>query len=254
MKDKEIYDKWTEFINDPKYKEHFNNKTPTPTKDMSKPDIKPKENKNLDTQQKNKTTSQKQLSELSELHKKYKTMNSENMYNYFKDDKPKWEEYHKISESNEKSFQEDEIPRNKMIKYLTELKGNKRKIIADLGCGYAKINKYFENSQRFTFHNFDHISSANNIISKDIKDTQLGSYSIDIVIMSLAMWGSNCKDYIKEAYRILDTGGTLLISEPYRRWFDAEKQENKLVKLLQEHKFKIIKNEENKFIFIECRK
>ena len=68
------------------------------------------------------------------------------------------------------------------------------------------------------------------------------------------MWGSNCKDYITESYRILDTGGILLIVEPYRRWCDNEEKENRLVKLLEENNFTIIKNVENKFVFIEARK
>ena len=52
------------------------------------------------------------------------------------------------------------------------------------------------------------------------------------------MWGSNCKDYIKESYRILDTCGTLLISEPYKRWNELD-DEGKPI---------------NKFMFIVCRK
>ena len=72
------------------------------------------------------------------------------------------------------------------------------------------------------------------------------------------MWGSNCKDYVKEVYRILDTGGTLLIAEAYKRWNKELDEEgnpiNKLVKLLKENKFTIIQNDEQKFMFIECRK
>ena len=71
------------------------------------------------------------------------------------------------------------------------------------------------------------------------------------------MWGSNCKDYIQESYRILDTCGTLLISEPYKRWNELDdegKPINKLVKLLEENNFTIIENQENKFMFIVCRK
>ena len=72
------------------------------------------------------------------------------------------------------------------------------------------------------------------------------------------MWGSNCKDYLKEVNRILDTAGTLLIVEAFRRWNkeldDEGKPINKLVKLLEENKFTIIENVEQKFMFIECRK
>lgn len=131
-------------------------------------------------------------------------------------------------------------------------------MVADLGCGFAEINKHFKDNARFVFHNFDHHSENDLVVSRDIKDTQLDDYSVDIAILSLAMWGSNCKEYISEAYRILDTCGTLLISEPYKRWNETLDEHgvpiNRLVKLLEENNFTIANNDEKKFMFIECRK
>ena len=217
-------------------------------KDMSKPEIKPHK----------KTGSHKPppKSVLSELHKQYKTMTSYNIHEYFEQNPEKWKYYHEISKENERSFPTEEIPRNKMIKYLEKLPGKKQKVIADLGCGFAEINKHFKDNPRFKFHNFDHYSHNDLVISRDIHDTQLEDYSVDIVIMSLTMWGSNCNDYILEAYRILDKGGTLLIAEPYKRWNkelnEHGKPINRLVNLLEENNFTIQEKYEGKFMFIEC--
>lgn len=72
------------------------------------------------------------------------------------------------------------------------------------------------------------------------------------------MWGSNCSEYISEAYRILDTSGTLLIAEPYKHRNNKLDEDgvpiNRLVKLLEENNFTIVNKDENKFMFIECRK
>jgi ubiquinone/menaquinone biosynthesis C-methylase UbiE len=145
-----------------------------------------------------------------------------------------------------------------MIKYLEDLPGKKKKVVADLGCGFAEINQHFKDNSRFEFHNLDHHSSSEFVVSIDIKNTELDDYSVDVSILSLAMWGSNCKDYLEEAHRILDTGGTLLIAEAYTRWnkeLDEQgKPINRLVNLLEENNFTIIKNDEQKFMFIECRK
>lgn len=46
----------------------------------------------------------------------------------------------------------------------------------------------------------------------------------------------------------------LLISEPYKRWYNEETKENKLYKILEEHNFKIYNFIEKKFLFIEARK
>ena len=222
-------------------------------KNMSKPEIKPKTKKET-----NKEKQPRVLSEISELHKKYKVKTSHNLHKYFKENPTKWEEYHKISKDNEESFPEHEIPRNKMIKYLENLPGNKQKIVVDLGCGFAEINHHFKDSKRFVFHNFDHHSGNKLVIARDIKNTELEDYSVDIAILSLAMWGSNCNDYLNEVQRILDVGGTLLIAEGFNRWNkELDKNGNpinKLVELLKEHNFTVVKNEEGKFMFIECRK
>ena len=218
-------------------------------KDMSKPNFQPKKETSN-----NKTKRLPPKSIMSELHKKYKTMTSENLHKHFQENPKDWEDYHKISKEKEKSFPTKEIPRNVIIEYLKELPGKKQKIIADLGCGEGEINDYFKNNNRFNFHNFDHVSCKSIIEKQDIKNTELEDYDVDICILSLAMWGSNCKDYITETNRILDTGGTLLIVEPYKRWCDNDERENKLVKLLEENNFTIISIIEKKFMFIEARK
>ena len=116
---------------------------------------------------------QRVLSELSQLHKEYKTKTSYNLNTYFKENPEKWKQYHKISQANEESFPEDEIPRNKMIKYLENLPGKKKKVVADLGCGFAEINQHFKDYSRFEFHNFDHHSVNGFVVSRDIKNTEL---------------------------------------------------------------------------------
>ena len=237
-----------------KWSGNYGAKKPKPKKAMSKPEIKSKK-----TDKEIKEERQKRAkAAISVLHQKYKTMSSQNLNAYFKENPEKWKEYHKISQENEESFLEEEIPRNKMIKYLEDLPGKKKKVVADLGCGFGEINQYFKDNPRFEFHNFDHHSSSEFVVSRDIKNTELDDYSVDVAILSLAMWGSNCKkDYLEEAHRILDTGGTLLIAEPRERWKDLDEEGNhinRLVNLLEENNFTIIKIIENKFMFIECRK
>ena len=86
---------------------------------------------------------------------------------------------------NEASFPQEEIPRNKMIQYLEHLPGKKQKVIADLGCGFAEINEHFKDNPRYVFHNFDHHSDNERVIARDIKNTGLDHYSVDIAILSL---------------------------------------------------------------------
>ena len=246
MKKPEIQKEWETFTY--KYSKYFDKKTKK--KNMSKPEIQSK------TETTNNTISNKPKpkSVLSELHQKYKTMNSQNLHNHFQENQNDWKSYHKISKENEESFPEEEIPRNRIINKLENLPGKKKKDVVDLGCGYGEISQHFKNNNRFSFQNFDHVSCNEYVISRDIKDTRLDDSSIDIAIMCLSMWGSNCKDYLKEVCRILDTGGTLYIVEAYKRWNDNDENKNRLVELLEQNKFKVMEQIDEKFMYIECRK
>jgi ribosomal RNA-processing protein 8 len=245
MKEVEIRKPWEDFTKE--YSEYFT--TTKPKKDMSKKEIKPMVKKE--------TTEQKQerfKSEISILHQKYKTMNSQTLHKHFEDNPDDWLSYHKISEENEESFPDEEIPYKKIIEYLENIPGKKTKDVADLGCGKARVCEHFSESERFKFINMDHVSCNDIVVKHDIKDTGLDDYSMDIVVLSLAMWGSNCRDYITEANRILDENGVLLIIEATKRWTNEETQENKLVRLLEDNNFTIKNIEEEKFMFIECIK
>jgi superfamily II DNA or RNA helicase len=201
-------------------------------------------------------------SEISQLHQKYKSLKSENLHMEFNEHTELWHKYHEISEENEKSFPEEEIPRNRIILELDKIKTNRTKLVVDMGCGKAHVAHHFQNDKRFEFINYDHISANDNIIECDISRTQLEDNSVEICILSLAMWGSNCKDYIKEAHRILESNGILYIIEATKRW--SEKDENKniivgkeasrLKKILEDDGFQIKVESIEKFCMFVCSK
>ena len=276
MKDLERHKIWTQFLED--YKEYFNNDNNTSTI-VSESTIESNTESTTSTEQKPKksmklpnskiilqeTTEQKHQrvhSELSELHKKYKTMNSKNLHQVFQENPEDWYNYHKISEENEESFPTEEIPRNRIIEELNKIKTKRTKKVVDMGCGKAQIAEYFNNDSKYNFINYDHIKSNEIITCCDISQTPEEDDSVEICILSLAMWGSNCKEYIQEAYRILESNGTLFIIEPTKRWSEKDEQQNiisgteacRLKNLLEENNFQILNQSIEKFSFFTCRK
>jgi ubiquinone/menaquinone biosynthesis C-methylase UbiE len=188
-------------------------------------------------------------------------MNSQNLHKEFNENPELWETYHEISEENEKLFPENEIPRNRIMTELDKIKTKRSKSVVDMGCGKAHISKHFKKDKRFTFTNLDHYSSDDTITSCDILNTGLEDDSTEICILSLAMWGSNCREYIEEAYRILETNGTLYIIEPTKRWSEKDELGNitnepgmKLKNLLEENNFRINERNIEKFSLFICRK
>jgi ribosomal RNA-processing protein 8 len=133
-----------------------------------------------------------------------------------------------------------------------------------MGCGRAQISKHFtdKNDARFEFINYDHVSSNESVISCDISNTPLDNDSVDIAILCLAMWGSNCKSYITEAHRILESNGLLYMIEPTKRWSDKDENNNivvgdegkRLKKLLTDNYFQVSESKIEKFSYIVCNK
>lgn len=198
---------WEEFLEE--YKEYFTEK-----KSMK---FKPNTEKESLEQKK-----QRVKSELSTLHQLYKTMRSDTLFQHFQDHPTAWPDYHTISESNEASFPEESIPRNQVIRELDKMRSKRPKRIVDMGCGKALISKHFQGDPRFTFINIDHVAVDETVQVGDISKLPLEEDSVEICILSLALWGSNCKEYIREAHRVLETNGILYLIEPTKRWTEKE--------------------------------
>ena len=188
-------------------------------------------------------------SEIGKLHRTYHRIKSEKLHQKFKDDPQLWEDYHEIRKQNFASYEKESIPTNRIIKELKKIKTKRQKVVVDMGCGKADIAHYFKKKKddRFLFYNYDHQSGGDEIIQEvDISELPLEDASVEIAIMSLALWGTreNCIQYIREAYRVLESGGKFYISDSTKKWSPNElTKENGgelLRNLLTENGFKII--------------
>eukprot|EP00996_Jenningsia_fusiforme_P001007 NODE_1918_length_1356_cov_74.961744_g1737_i0.p1 GENE.NODE_1918_length_1356_cov_74.961744_g1737_i0~~NODE_1918_length_1356_cov_74.961744_g1737_i0.p1 ORF type:complete len:399 (+),score=103.58 NODE_1918_length_1356_cov_74.961744_g1737_i0:152-1198(+) len=93
----------------------------------------------------------------------------------------------------------------------TEMKGiPKTWKIADLGCGDAEL------AERMTTHkvfSFDLVALNPRVTVADIAHVPLKDKSVDVVVLCLALLGTNYSDYLREAFRILRKGGTLKFAD-----------------------------------------
>jgi hypothetical protein len=120
LEDKIRYDLFTEFLEE--YKMYFDNNIKIEESEEEIIIIPKKKSMKLKQKKEPVETTvqrtQRTKSELSVLHQRYKTLNSQNLQKEFKETPELWYKYHSISEENEKSFPEDEIPRNRIIQEL----------------------------------------------------------------------------------------------------------------------------------------
>jgi superfamily II DNA or RNA helicase len=189
------------------------------------------------------------ISAIGLLHKTYLKMRSDTLHHKFKAEPQLWREYHATRKQNFAAYDPESIPANRIIQELEKIKTKRQKVVVDMGCGEASIAHHFliKNDTRFTFHNYDHQSGGDALIQEvDISALPLEDASAEIAIMSLALWGTqeNCIQYIKEAYRVLESGGKFYISDSTKKWspepITPENGGELLRTLLTENGFKII--------------
>ncbi|XP_054723039.1 uncharacterized protein LOC129232982, partial [Uloborus diversus] len=134
------------------------------------------------------------------------TETGNNAFEYFQKNRRDFMNYHSGYRSQVLKWPIN--PVDVIIKDIQKLSPNT--IIADLGCGDAKISQNFPDR---TVHSFDIIALNKNIIACDISHTPLADESVDVAVFCLSLMGTNLKDFLCEAHRILKLQGILKIAE-----------------------------------------
>ncbi|XP_053658471.1 ribosomal RNA-processing protein 8 [Anopheles marshallii] len=106
-------------------------------------------------------------------------------------------------------------PLNRMIKCILKLPKNM--IIADFGCGEAKLAASVPNK----VYSLDLVANNSGVIACDMAKTPLESNFVNVVIFCLSLMGTNLADFFLEANRVLKVGGAMKIAEVSSRFDDV---------------------------------
>ena len=271
MKDETKYNLWTQFLEE--YKEYFDDTTSEKSESVEEEiiiKIKPTQKKStkLPKVKEVKVETKEDIRVrtkplITQFHNKFCKMRSDNLAQHFQEYPNDFVEYHRVRDECFKAFEDEDIPCNRVIMELEKIKTKRGgKHVVDMGCGTAKISQHFSKDNRFKFTNYDHVSINDSVEVCDISNMPLEDDSIEICIMSLALWGSNCEEYIQESHRVLETDGTLYIIDSTKRWSEKdeignmipEQEGNKLKQLLEKNNFKIENSNIDKFCLFKCKK
>ena len=161
------------------------------------------------------------LGEFSEINKIWSISNSSTTNKKLKDNPEDWYYYHTLYSEKRKTW--NEIPYVEIGKKITR----KEVIVADLGCGEDLLRKEIPENKVLSF---DHVGINENVVACDISKIPLENESVDITVFSLSLMGTNYKEYLKEALRILKSMGIIIIAEPIIKWENKEEElENILI-------------------------
>ncbi|KAJ8984887.1 hypothetical protein NQ317_002727 [Molorchus minor] len=162
------------------------------------------------------------------LNEQIYTTTSKEAHNIFKRDPEAFMAYHEGYRQQVKKWPLN--PLDVIIKSIRKLVGKKHGkllfgnlpkncIIADFGCGDAKLAKSVE--QRV--YSFDLIAVDETVVACDMAKVPLKDESVHVAVFCLSLMGTNLHDYLLEANRVLKVGGLLKIAEVESRFEDVEK-------------------------------
>lgn len=117
-------------------------------------------------------------------------------------------------------------------------------VVADFGCGDAKIARTLTNHAVFSF---DLVKCNEHVVVANSSKVPLGKKSVDVSVFCLSLMGTDFKDFIREARRVLRAKGRLVIAEV------ASRIENlaDFVGGVEELGFALVSQEEPNSYFVE---
>ncbi|XP_058401825.1 ribosomal RNA-processing protein 8 [Diceros bicornis minor] len=90
-------------------------------------------------------------------------------------------------------------------------------VVADFGCGDCRL----ASSIRNTVHCFDLASLDPRVTVCDMAQVPLEDESVDVAVFCLSLMGTNIRDFLEEANRVLKPGGLLKVAEVSSRFEDV---------------------------------
>jgi ribosomal RNA-processing protein 8 len=135
----------------------------------------------------------------------------------------------------------DVICKRIVVGWKKEKRGNEKVVVADFGCGDAKLGERLlrlrvdekgvlcvNQSEKkkgsikscpFQVNSFDLVSGGNPLVTPaDISNVPLPDESVDVGVYCLALMGTNIADFVREGWRVLKFGGVLHVAEVRSRF------------------------------------
>ncbi|XP_046575061.1 ribosomal RNA-processing protein 8-like [Haliotis rubra] len=131
----------------------------------------------------------------------------------FADDEEAFHVYHEGYSSQVSKWPID--PLDVIIKEINARHKTPKTVIADLGCGSARLAQSMSGVK---VHSFDLVSVNKRVTACDMSKVPLDTGCVDVAVFCLSLMGTNLTDYLLEANRILKEGGVMMIAEVESRF------------------------------------
>ena len=190
------------------------------------------------------------FSEFQGLNQRISTSTREGVFSKIITNESDWREYHKLWDQSTMGIYDRPI--NTVARDF--LRSTKHKVLGDMGCGMNKLKTLLPDN--YEVISVDMYAADETVKVCNIMDTSsiISDNSLDIAVYCLSLWSRNWRDILKDAYRILDYDGKLIIVEPVS---SLSKSINRMRETLIENKFNnisVVKDGEEKFYYMTATK
>ncbi|XP_060835315.1 uncharacterized protein LOC132918198 [Rhopalosiphum padi] len=185
------------------------------------------------------------------LNEQFYSSSSEEALLYFKKEPSAFKAYH--NGYMQQVIQWPVKPLSVIIKQIKPIlkksNTNSPVVVADFGCGDAKLARTFPTVK---VHSFDLVAVNQYVTAGDMAHTSLANGSVDIAVFCLSLMGTNLQSFIKEANRVLKTGGLMKIAEVESRFDNI----NTFIDSLAKYGFEKTKVDQTieMFVFMDFKK
>lgn len=170
-------------------------------------------------------------SQFRHLNEQLYTQTGSQSLKMFKNDPKSFKVYHEGFRNQAEKWPVD--PLNLIITSI--MKMNTKLTIADFGCGEARLARTLGEDAKV--HSFDLVKMNDYVTVCDFANTPLENESCDVVVFCLSLMGTNLKEFLREANRVLKTNGVLKIAEVASRFKNLPIEE--FIDLVNQYGFKI---------------
>ncbi|XP_016160569.1 PREDICTED: ribosomal RNA-processing protein 8, partial [Ficedula albicollis] len=131
----------------------------------------------------------------------------------FRTDPTAFHLYHRGFEQQVRRWPERPVQR--IVRYLRRRPASL--VVADFGCGDCTLAASVKNQ----VHCFDLVALSPRVTVCDMAKVPLAAESVDVAVFCLALMGTNLREILGEANRVLKLGGTLMVAEVASRFEDT---------------------------------
>jgi ubiquinone/menaquinone biosynthesis C-methylase UbiE len=154
-------------------------------------------------------------------------MNSATYFSHIKESPEEWEKYHTIADQYDARDKPEHSPYHRTATFIHSQGYPAGTPVVDLGCGRDRLRDD-ERVSHLDWTSVDAVPASERVVQADLGNLPMADNTVKLAVISRALWARK-PDHLRqlrEAERILQQGGILVLCESRRKWIEEDTLES----------------------------